>query len=329
MGGYKTVPEKIVTPTKSDVYRRFDTQINGRRMRFLIHRMVAILFIENKDNKPQVNHINGDKRDARACNLEWVTQSENSKHHFLSAPKKIRGKRGMEFIEQEGEEFKRIWDSDIFISNLGRICSNRNGCKKILTPHKSNNYLVKQIGVKRFLVHRMVAELFLDKKEGCNIVNHINGIKTDNRAVNLEWCTYKENAIHSVKIGLNKATGEQHPDSKYAKDQVLAVLMMNKEGHCAKDISCHTGVSVLVVKDILYGKSWSTVTGITYNPKEANITTDIEVVRQIKIMAHSGVRTKEISLNLGVSERLIRKIATGDRHANVLPELTIKKKINV
>jgi len=47
-----------------------------------VHRVVAKAFIKNKDNKPMVNHINGDKLKNDAYNLEWVTCSENHKHAF-------------------------------------------------------------------------------------------------------------------------------------------------------------------------------------------------------------------------------------------------------
>lgn len=53
---------------------------NGKRIGKLVHRLLALQFLPNPENKPCVNHINGVKTDYKLENLEWVTQSENALH---------------------------------------------------------------------------------------------------------------------------------------------------------------------------------------------------------------------------------------------------------
>ena len=66
----------------SDYYSVLLPVGNGKYKHRSVHRLVAIAFVENADGKPQVNHIDGDKHNNRADNLEWTTASENSIHAF-------------------------------------------------------------------------------------------------------------------------------------------------------------------------------------------------------------------------------------------------------
>lgn len=54
--------------------------LGGIDDRFLMHRLVALAFIPNPENKPRVNHMNGIRHDNALSNLEWVTAKENTQH---------------------------------------------------------------------------------------------------------------------------------------------------------------------------------------------------------------------------------------------------------
>ena len=81
--GQKTIPKKILkSAISSPGYYAVKLTKNGKNKLIRIHRLLALHFISNPQNKPEINHKNGIKTDNRIENLEWVTRSENNFHAY-------------------------------------------------------------------------------------------------------------------------------------------------------------------------------------------------------------------------------------------------------
>lgn len=80
---YRVEKENVKKPiiTNSGYYR-ICLQKCGNREWISVHRLVAQTFIPNPENKPQVNHIDGNRLNNRVDNLEWATMSENVLHAY-------------------------------------------------------------------------------------------------------------------------------------------------------------------------------------------------------------------------------------------------------
>lgn len=116
---------------------------------------------------------------------------------------------------------------------MARIVNNTYGSYYIKTKILKNSFdkdgyvricLKTKLNKRYFRINRLVAIYFIANPENKPFVNHKKGIKTDNRASELEWVTASENTQHAFDIGLMVACkGEKHGQSKLTKEKVIEI----------------------------------------------------------------------------------------------------------
>lgn len=178
----------------------------------------------------------------------------------------------------ESEIWKEIpgWERYYKVSNLGNFISlerkidRGNNTTKILKQRilklcKRGLYIHMKFcrngKEESYQAHKLVSLIFLPNPENKKMVNHKNGIKTDNRVENLEWCTAKENVRHTHATGLvHPQRGAKRYNAKLTEDEAFEILQLNRMyGLGPKMIARHYNLDSSTVTVLLQRKTWKHV----------------------------------------------------------------------
>jgi hypothetical protein len=177
----------------------------------------------------------------------------------------IKGYEGYYSVTREGD-----------VISEKRIITYKSGKKKTINKRvlkPSNNgdgylsvFLSKNGVTKRFYVHRIVAEMFIQNQDKKKCVNHKDGNKSNNCVDNLEWVSYSENELHSYRVLGKDTKGKKGANRKLTKENIIYIFASMKT-KTLKQISIDVGVSTTAIRSVINGITYkdvlSTVTELT------------------------------------------------------------------
>lgn len=164
-------------------------------------------------------------------------------------------------------EVKELWKTleeykGIEISSIGRIrkAANKRRKERILTEFPKDRDGYCRCSVQKLdgtwtsqPVHRLVAKAFIDNPYNKEVVNHIDGNRTNNRIENLEWVTTKENVIHSFKFGKRNKC-KNIPKKTLLTDFQISQIDKLREIYTVNQISKLFNIEYQSLKNIIHKK---------------------------------------------------------------------------
>jgi len=211
------------------------------------------------------------------------------------------------------EDLYRISNTGVLLSvkkvkNRGREYCQYTKKSKYTDGHGYIIYTLSKNGrSKKISAHRLVAINFLKNSENKAQVNHINGLKYDNRLVNLEWVTPKENCLHAVATGL---TSERDSARRViCGKKYKQIIFWSMKGFNYKQISHALNIGETTTRDVLNKKRYISMRSkpfIYCEPSRHLQNFTAERYLTIETLKMIGFKNSAISKGIAVPESTIR-----------------------
>lgn len=199
--------------------------------------------------------------DGTALLKRWCKKCEND-----VATKRYRKKAQYKLVDNlEGEIWipVRGYEDQYAVSNKSRIKSlviiGYRNSEQLMGFHKGEKgYMAVRFKDGLKAAHRIIAIAFIPNPKNYDQINHINGIKDDNKVENLEWCNGSQNQSHAISLGLRKLKGMNAMRRILTDVQAIEIYNSDLPN---QELGDKYGVSRHAIQKIKVGKNWASVTG--------------------------------------------------------------------
>lgn len=234
-------------------------------------------------------------------------------------------------IENDIFFLNALKDNLLSITDDGLIFNTKTG-KQIGKTIQSDGYIKISFKGKQIVAHRLIWLKFNGAIEDKLEVNHIDGIKSNNKLDNLELVTTKGNADHARKLGLLKPQiGENNSQSKFLDEEVIKIRKRYVEEKISiNKLAKEYNVTKTCISYILQGKTYKHLPILEYHTNETNLKYSKEDAEEILKLSSQGLSSYKIAkIITKLSRATIQRIIYESKNSQPTDFIGVVKKVEI